>query len=319
MDKILRVGDPHVKPDNIEESGRLLQFVLDAAQEYKVKRIEFMGDLMHTHAVMRMEVVDFWSRWTKRLAQEFDVLALVGNHDQPGDVEREGSINALECLEHIDRVTIVSAPKTIGSTLYVPHMSEEKRFCAAVKPYLEIPDIKTIVCHQTFDGSMYQNGFYAKDGFNLSTVSKFESVICGHIHKMQKFANVFYLGTPRWDNLSDANEKKGIWLFEENKDPIFMSTASVCEPVVSIELFEGDIIPDTFPCKTFLTLKGSSAWISSVSKEVKGKVRIIPKPTDSKHRVDRQALVTMLAYAEAFGFEPGVTAEEVISYLRGSV
>jgi hypothetical protein len=45
--RILRVGDPHVKVTNIEESERLVEFVAEKAIELKVDRIEILGDLFH--------------------------------------------------------------------------------------------------------------------------------------------------------------------------------------------------------------------------------------------------------------------------------
>lgn len=311
---ILRVGDPHVRPDNLEESERLMQFVLDQATSSGVDRIEFLGDQHHTHGVLRVEVIEFWMRWAKKLGEKFDVVFLVGNHDQPGDYQREQELNALIYLEGIKGVTVASKPTLRDNILYVPHMSKQEDFVKALEGY-QSKDI-TLVCHQTFNGCAYENGFYAKDGFDPATVAGFKAVICGHIHKQQKFGNISYIGTPRWDSVSDANEEKGIWI-----DDNFISTRGVCTPIISILLRPGDSVPDTLEGRVMVTLEGPQAWIASVSKELKGKARVIPKPTDARDKAAETSskLDSIEAYAERHKFDPNVTPEEVLGYLKGMV
>ena len=69
--KVLRVGDPHITVRNLDEALKLLAFIFEMARKYKVDRIEFLGDLMHTHAVIRVEVLDFWAKAFKQLGEEF--------------------------------------------------------------------------------------------------------------------------------------------------------------------------------------------------------------------------------------------------------
>jgi hypothetical protein len=323
MGKILRIGDMHVKVDNLEESERLLQFILDEAIKNKVCRIEFMGDLLHNHAVIRMEVLDFWRRWFDKLSGYFSVLSLCGNHDQNPSKEMEQKMNALQFLDHFDSVNIISYTKVIGNTLYIPHMSSQEMFADTLKQFEHIPT-KFLVSHQTYEGSQYESGTYAKDGFDVKLVERFEAVVNGHIHKQQRFANIFCIGTPRWDTSGDCDEKKGIWLFQDDGITAdFISTETVCSPIVSAIWKEGDpepTISDKPNVRTFLTLEGSAAWIVSASKKFAG-IRIIPRPTDAKDRRENNAskLATLESYSNDFKFSPEVSAEEVISYIKGQV
>jgi hypothetical protein len=175
------------------------------------------------------------------------------------------------------------------------------------------------VCHQTFDGSQYENGFYSEGGINVALVSKFEQVISGHIHKTQKFANIFYPGTPRWDSISDANENKAIWLFSDDGSSEAISTREVCRPLLSIEVNEGEELPKIDAgARTHVKLVGSSAWIASVSKELKGAgVRISAKPTDTRFSADAKRLSSIDEYAKAFKFDDGLQAADVIEYIKG--
>lgn len=318
--KIIRVGDPHVRPDNLEESERLMQFIYEAAKSPDIGGLEFLGDQMHTHAVLRMEVVEFWMKWAKKFGSIVSTKFLVGNHDQPGDYQRERTMHSMSCLEGISGVYVISTPWISDKTLYIPHMSKQEDFVAAIQwAKGQGADLSKhfLVCHQTFNGSMYENGFYAKDGFDPSIVSDFRAVICGHIHKQQQFFNILYIGTPKWDSISDANEEKGIWIFED-LEASFCSTANVCTPIKSISLSEGDPIPEIPEGRILVTLEGSQAWIASVSKDLKGKVRLIPKPTDSKIKTQEfsDKLSSIENYAKHHKFDPSVTAEDVLTYLK---
>ena len=107
----------------------------------------------------------------------------------------------------------------------------------------------TVVCHQTFAGSDYGNGFYAKDGINPDLIPQ-KKIIGGHIHSGQEFGKVFYVGSPRWRTLTDANQDRAIWLIEFdgegnllNKTPF--STNGVCRRVFAATLTpDNPQIPD---------------------------------------------------------------------------
>lgn len=311
---ILIVGDPHVRPDNLAESEKLLEYVESTAKQYSVQTIVFLGDLFHTHRVIRMEVQNFWIKWAKRLGKIAKVILMVGNHDQPGDDQSEGRMSALDVLKGIEGVQVVDSPSIVEGMTFLPHTADQERFAHWVSesntPYL--------FCHQTFDGSQYENGFYAKDGLPLDYVKKFQQVISGHIHKGQEFGNVWYPGTARWDSISDANESKGLWLVElPGNSRKFLPTSEVCQPIVSIEIREGDEIP-TFPfsVKAHIKLIGSSSWIANTAKSLKGKVRISAKPTDKKFSGDRSRLASLESYAETFKFDDGISAKDVVEYIE---
>src|SRR4051812_35415302 len=98
--KIIRVGDPHVKINNLEDSRKLMDFVLQKANELQPDRIELLGDLFHNHAVVRIEVLNFWDNVLTQLSNSFQTVVLVGNHDQTGDYASQQ--HALSTLKRIN-------------------------------------------------------------------------------------------------------------------------------------------------------------------------------------------------------------------------
>jgi len=294
--RILRVGDPHIRPQNIPEAERLMEFVLKIVQGGKVDRLEIMGDLFHTHAVIRLEVLEFWDKWLQKFRDTVETIVLVGNHDMSGDFH-SGS-HALSVFKRLqnERLKIVDAPTAIGIFGYVPYIHGESAFKDAVRAVAD-SGAKVLCCHQTFSGSQYDNGFYAKDGINPDELP-FDTIISGHIHKEQVFANgkVDYPGTPKWDTASDANEKKGVWLYEHDNatgkvvSRDMIPTDKVCTPIVSFTWIEGQEMPEIPEnARASIELIGSGDWVTAKKKSLKGKASIKTKITDKARRVERKA------------------------------
>ena len=294
--RILRVGDPHIRPSNLEEADRLMGFIKQIILGGKVDRLEILGDLFHTHAVIRLEVLLFWNKWIPVFQDIVETVILVGNHDMTGDYNSNGhSLTVFKRLQN-ERLKIVDTPTILGPFGYAPYIHSEGAFKDAVRAMAE-QGAKVLVCHSTFDGGQYDNGFYAPDGFQVDDLP-FDQIISGHIHKEQIIAGgkVDYPGTPKWDTASDANERKGVWLYEH--DPVsgrvlqrdLISTAGVCTPIVSFVWNEGEeepVIPEG--AKATVELVGSSDWISKKKASLKGKYSVKTKTTDQKRKTQRKA------------------------------
>src|ERR1035437_6763544 len=99
--KTLKVGDLHVKPNNLKESEELMQFILHSANSCIVDRVEFLGDLLDTHDIVRLSVLKFWTKWFHILSkQSFKVVILIGNHDLSGDYS--DTFSALHTALHLE-------------------------------------------------------------------------------------------------------------------------------------------------------------------------------------------------------------------------
>jgi Calcineurin-like phosphoesterase len=294
--KILRVGDPHAKINNLTEMSRLLGFVLETAKLNEVDRIEILGDLYHTHAVLRLEVQEFWTRTLKKLSESFETVVLVGNHDMSGNYNSEFSALSIFSLMNVSNLIIIENPLALGIFGYVPYTHQMDRFVDASN-VVSAMGAKVLVCHQTLQGCRYESGFYAADGIPTGDWSaKFAHIISGHIHSEQAFENIIYPGTARWDGVVDANLRKGIWIYEHDdvtgqiKRADFISTENVCSPLKSISYNEGDRAPDVWAdnVRVTLELSGSSEWIDRQKKIFKGKVSFRTKIADGKKLENRR-------------------------------
>jgi DNA repair exonuclease SbcCD nuclease subunit len=297
--RILRVGDPHVKPSNIEESERLLEYALSIAGQQNVDRIEILGDLFHTHAIVRLEVLEFWGKWLKRLGSSgHDLVVLVGNHDLSGDHNSDAHalkvFSSLEDLRTSHRITIVDKPITKGIYGYLPYYHNPEHFLTSARYLATNEDSRVLVCHQTLGGAQYENGFYAPDAIDPAGIP-YDTIISGHIHKYQIIESlgktIIYPGTPRWDTLSDANEQKGIWVYEHNditgkvESAKLFSTHEICSPIVSLIVRQGEHLPDLshfVGSRLHVELVGTSDWVKAQRDELKGKASVKVQITDAR-------------------------------------
>lgn len=286
---VLRVGDPHGKPGNLDEMKSLVLFIGEQAVLLKVDRIELLGDLFHTHNVIRLEVLEFWKWALFYLSDICETIVLVGNHDLSGDYSSSFSVLSLFPLMNKTNLWIIDQPMPIGDFGYVPYTHNPSAFIDSANQ-LALCGAKVLVCHQTIEGSKYESGIYAPDGIPAGEWSdKFTHVISGHIHSEQAFGNFIYPGTARWDSTTDANRRKGIWLYDHEDggritSASFISTDKVCSPIQSIEWKEGDPEPTAWSeaVRMSVELIGSSVWVTTQKERLKGKCSIKTKITDKK-------------------------------------
>lgn len=327
---VLRIGDPHIKPSNIEEGEKLMHFINDKILEIRPDRIEILGDLFHTHGIIRLEVLEFWYSWLDvLLTHNIDIYVLVGNHDiMSSEDPNKRSFSALTVFRNSRKkhLHIVELPRVDGIYAYVP-------YCATHEYFIDVANdaakngAKVLVCHQTFDGSQYENGFFAPDGIDPKKIA-FDLIISGHIHTRQKLNNfitgqtIIYPGTPKWDSASDANEEKGIWLYEHDdstgaiiKEEL-IRTAGVVTELVSIVWKEGEpLLAIPSGCHVTIELIGSSAFIEMHKANLKGRVSIKTKNTDKIDRKDRQPGKSFPEFV-AKKFETEMDRVALLKYMR---
>lgn len=322
---ILRVGDPHVQVKNIDESEKLMQFVSEKALELKVDRIELLGDLTHTHSVLRLEVLDFWKDWLETLSDICEVVVLVGNHDQSGNAN--DGLNSLSIFNKLKKrnLKIVEFGTLIGQFAYMPYERDSAKFLEVVNGMANDHGANVLVCHQTIKGSKYENGFYAPDGVDSELISeKFVNIISGHIHSRQEFGRVIYPGTARWDTVSDANQLKGITYYSHEDatgrilDSRFISTEGICSPIIKLVLREGEedlVIKEN--SRTTIELVGSSEWITKQKIKLRGKAHITTKIIDKQKRENRKSGNSLSSFVLQY-FEPtnGITKESLLKYMQ---
>jgi DNA repair exonuclease SbcCD nuclease subunit len=243
----------HVVPDELQDCDAVIQLVLDVCRAEGIKELWFTGDQHHNHDLVRLSVLHWWLTTFQALKdQGIDSVCLVGNHDQsaPGS-----DVHAMMAYQGLQHVKVIDRPTIHRNVLMVPYMHDEDKFQQACKDGYSDGAQYTVFCHQTFDGSTYENGFLASDGFDPNLLPQ-ELLISGHIHTGQEYGKVWYVGAPRWRSIHDANTEKSIWVLEFEDGKLVgrkpYSTGTVCRQIRHVE--------DTPDQPVQLPLDGRHQW-----------------------------------------------------------
>lgn len=326
------VGDPHIRPDSLEEGKRLVELIASEAAANGVEHVVFLGDQFHTHSVIHLSVLGFWRDAFAAIAKVTSVWALVGNHDMSG---RVGDYNHALMLYSRDVVTVVDEPYDAPwGALMIPYVGDAKAFDSVVNDNFK-PEQKVLVCHQTFDGSQYENGFYAKDGLDQNLVPQ-EIVISGHIHTPQQIGKVWYPGSPRWQTVSDANTERAIWIVEHAADGTIVTKAGVdvskvCRPIYAFVDREEEPLTDmTSPVNAMVLVDvyGSHEYVRARAEELQrrgARVREFPAMQRKlKVRESEGLAPSFRRFASEHEPKRGTTKERIlelatqrISWMRG--
>lgn len=316
MIKALYVGDPHTQVSNLAESEKLLTFVSEMAVCHDVGAIVLMGDLFHTHAVIRLEVQEFWQRWLKKLGEIAHVMVLTGNHDMTGDFSSR--ISSLGVFRGMDNITIVEAPIAWQGFTWMPYYHDKEKFVADAN-MLYSETHSGLICHQSFSGSKFENGYFDPGGINPDLLLAKE-IISGHIHMGQEFGKVWHPGTAMWLTASDANQTKGIWIVSHengNKTRQFLDTSQVVTPIVSFQWKEGEekpVIPEG--ARATIELVGSSEWVAQNKTEFKGKAIQSTITDQAKIRI-RRAGKSLQDFIEIeFDIVAGMKKQKLLHWLK---
>jgi hypothetical protein len=244
--RYLFVGDIHAVPEELEDCANLRKLVEFITFAEQVDVVVLLGDNYHTHNVIRAEVMNFYREWFKhwRKTYQAKMLSLVGNHDFAGEGQQIHSMQI-----HEDQIKVIAEPEAFAGVLYMPYFSDREKFVEVANRF---PTAQTLVCHQTFIGSRYENGLPALDGIDVKRIPQ-KNIISGHLHTPQSFDNVTYIGAPRWRTLSDANVSRSLWVYDidvhGNVNKSFpVNTGESCQQIRYVLItpddpFEGEMDP----------------------------------------------------------------------------
>ena len=218
--RALLVGDPHVTPAELQDSENLLELVRKTQLEYGIATedgpkldVWFLGDLHNNHDALSVRVVSFWRRWFAELGDQ-QSLAWRGNHDQAyPDTSHPNAMASYPDVRMVDRPRLV-APGVCG----MPYYGNPEEFVQdAVMLKAFHPQARTLICHQSFENALYDNGSPIKDGVRLDRVP-FDFVIAGHHHRPQTVGKCWYPGAPRWRAIDDAPHDRFLHLLDFAED-----------------------------------------------------------------------------------------------------
>jgi len=280
----LLVGDVHATPNELDDCKALIRYITAVLQESRFDYVVFLGDQAHNHAILNVHVLNFWKESFLTLKPFVkDIICLVGNHDLPG-ITGSTNINSMSTLDHL--AIVVDDHLYMEDILFVGHKAKNEDF---IKICHDFSEVRNVICHQTFDGAIYDNGFLAPDGIKLEDLPKDQRYYSGHIHTPSEFGNVTYIGAPRWRTLADANARRHLARFDVDFQGIkeYYNTGYACRQITveDIHLENEDSLSPLSACPNalrYINLFGPQSLIDKQAILI-GEDCIVRKfPTDTK-------------------------------------
>jgi hypothetical protein len=270
------VGDPHARPNDIDEIVRLFHWVKDVAATNNVDHVVIMGDLYDGHAVARIEVMQVWRHVMLMFkAEGLRVTLVSGNHDMNSDA----TMSWLDV--HDDTVRVVS-PGSMrrGEPCMLDEGVAACPFTRGNEQFYEWAKLsaaagaKVLLCHQECNGCDLGNGFYSPNGFDLSKIPAGLMLVSGHIHKRQAVAaNMLYVGSSRYLTRTDADDRKSITIMGlKDGQPVFEEVPvpdDVVEMYRKYAITQGQDVPEIVDSmRSYVDVSGDKEFVRVVLEKI---------------------------------------------------
>lgn len=198
----------------ILELGKYLENIID---EQKPDLIINLGDTFDNHTITSYDI-DIASKFFECFRMlNIPHIVLVGNHEMINQ-----DFNAIEILNNINNITVISEPGTANTNIMFP-LSTEQNIKLAFLPYcdyrdiLEFPEGDFLFSHQDIQGSCIRGDFKLPNGIDQNNLSKYKLVFNGHIHKSSIMKNIINVGSISTHSFSDDQENvPKCYIFDTN-------------------------------------------------------------------------------------------------------
>lgn len=210
--KLLLIGDPHFKSNNLDMMAKACQEILDIIDERQPELCVVLGDTLDSHERIHMTVQAQAISWLRQIAERCPLILKIGNHDRENNQVFLTPIHPFVGLKGAPNITIVDT--TIWDRqhnfIYVPYTANGRflEALAAVDYHPMEPDCtehpRAIFAHQEFRGCTM--------GVQTSTKgdvwhTNLPRIFSGHIHEYQVMNNIVYVGTFHQQNYGESSDK----------------------------------------------------------------------------------------------------------------
>lgn len=196
--RIIAIGDPHFKVDNIKEVELFIDKIELLAKKEEPDAIICLGDLLHTHERVHTLAMNKAVEFIRRMSAIAPMFVLVGNHDYIQNQQFLTDNHWMNGLKEWDDVVIVDrvVHREINghNFIFVPYVPPG-RFVEALDTSRSEwkSNIKCIFAHQEFYGCK-MGALISEDGDKWC--EEWPDVISGHVHERQTpQPNVYYTGS----------------------------------------------------------------------------------------------------------------------------
>lgn len=188
--------------------------------EKNVKNVICLGDLINDRRTVNIELTNilkekFFSFFENQGIKFYWIL---GNHDIY--YKNSLNVNSSRLFKEFKSIIVIDEPIFDQSRkhLFIPWIIPENY--NEYKEYLKL-DVEKLYGHFEINGFEIIKDFKFKDGLSQSSF-KSKKIYSGHFHYHQKKKNIYYIGSPFWNNWTSKNQKKGFLYIDENEKEYFI-------------------------------------------------------------------------------------------------
>ena len=309
--KVLCIGDPHFRLDNVMESNEMTDKLIKLSNNIKPDLIVVMGDLLHTHEKIHVNPLMRAEQMIYSLSQISPTVLLIGNHDRPNNsnfLTEEHPFNAMKYWKNVtiaDKVLqmIIKQHKF----LFVPYVPPG-RFAEALETLgCSIEGTSGIFCHQEFYGAK-MGIIVSKEGDKWSLENPL--IISGHIHDYDRpQPNIIYVGTPLQTGYNEEGKTVSTFTFDNTSDDGWqedrIDLGLIKKIIVHLTPEEIHSYQPVSNCLIKIVIQGDDAALKSISKLEKIKqlkkmgIKIAYKTTSQETSTEkRRGLILKLTYKD---------------------
>jgi DNA repair exonuclease SbcCD nuclease subunit len=194
--KIIAIGDPHFRTDNIPEIDMFMDKLELLCKSEKPNFIVVLGDLLHTHERLHTIPLNKAYDLVSKLRDIAPTMVLVGNHDMISNQQfltQNHWMGAMKEWRNVEIVDTIIKKEINGyKFLFCPYVSPG-RFEEALDVAGDWKGSNCIFAHQEFAGCK-MGAIVSVDGDKWP--EDYPDVVSGHIHSRQMIQkNIYYTGS----------------------------------------------------------------------------------------------------------------------------
>lgn len=180
-----------------------------------------LGDVFDNRQSLNLLVLNTVLEIFEEIAKIIPIHIILGNHDTFR--KNSNDINSVKILQYINNVIVYQEPKTLVITknnisktlLIMPWRSSIEE---ELKTFEQYNNCNYLFCHTDIQGLKYNKTRLVESGSDKNIYNYFQKVFSGHIHYRQIVDNIVMIGCPIPLTRSDANNQKGIYVFDPFND-----------------------------------------------------------------------------------------------------
>lgn len=189
--KVIAIGDPHFKTDNIPEVNMFIERLEKLAENEKPNLIVILGDVLHTHERLHITPLNSACNFVNKMRNIAETVILVGNHDA---ISNQIFLSENHWMNFFkDWKNVIVADKVIKKYNFVfcPYVPVG-RFQEALNTISDWKTADCIFAHQEFFGCKMA-AIVSTEGDKWP--ENYPNIVSGHIHGNQTIKNIYYPGS----------------------------------------------------------------------------------------------------------------------------